>query len=295
METLKLAIAKNAERVEQELISCFGEENFRTQVIFDAEKYSLLGGGKRIRPFLTVEFCRLFGGDEKAALRFGAAVEMIHCYSLIHDDLPCMDDDDMRRGKPTNHKQFGYANALLAGDALLTKAFLTASTNPHVPGDVALEAVRLLSDAAGDTGMIGGQVLDLIGETEDLDFDALLELHSKKTGALIECSALLGVLAAGYSLDSHEAKLASLYAKKIGLAFQVIDDILDLVGDETEVGKTLGSDAEHVKTTFMTYFDEEAARAYAAELTAEAITALAELDGSERLTDLAAYLLERTY
>ena len=295
MEALKQTIVENAERVEEELIACFGEENVRTQVIFDAEKYSLLGGGKRIRPFLVTEFCRLFGGNEKAALRFGAAVEMIHCYSLIHDDLPCMDDDDMRRGKPTNHKQFGYANALLAGDALLTKAFLTAASNPFVSANTALEAVRLMADAAGDKGMIGGQVLDLIGETEDLELDALLELHTKKTGALIECAALLGVLAAGYSLDSHQAKIASAYATKIGLAFQVIDDLLDMVGDEVEVGKTLGSDAGHVKTTFLTYFDEKAARAYATELTADAVTALADVENSERLTDLAVYLLERTY
>ena len=295
MEALKSAMALNAEKTEQELLACFGQEEADTQIIFDAEKYSLLGGGKRIRPFLTVEFCKLFGGDERAALRFGAAVEMIHCYSLIHDDLPCMDDDDIRRGKPTNHKQFGYANALLAGDALLTKAFLTVATNPYVENDRVLEAVRLLATAAGDRGMIGGQVLDLIGETESLDMERLLQLHNKKTGALIRCAALLGVLAAGYSLDSQEAAIASQYAEKIGLAFQVIDDILDLVGDEAEVGKTLGSDSEHVKTTFMTYFGVEEARAYAAELTAQAVTALAELEGSERLTDLAVFLLGRTY
>ena len=295
MQALRLRIRENAERTEDALRRLGQAPDGDLQELFDAQAYALLGGGKRIRPFLVNEVCRALGGQETVSMPFACALEMIHTYSLIHDDLPCMDDDDFRRGKPTCHKQFGYATALLAGDALLTKAFLTAASNPGADDGTRAAAVRLLGECAGECGMIGGQILDLRGEHETLSEERLVRLHSMKTGALIECAALLGVLAAGKSLDSREAESARVYARKIGLAFQIIDDILDAVGDEATLGKPVGSDASCHKTTFLTYYSVEAARAYAARLTAEAICAISDWEGAASLSDLATYLLERTF
>ncbi|MBQ9086826.1 MAG: polyprenyl synthetase family protein [Clostridia bacterium] len=295
LKELGQKVLENAARTEEVLAATFEEKDEDLQKLFDAEAYSLLGGGKRIRTFLVNEFCRSLGGDLDASMPYACALEMIHTYSLIHDDLPCMDDDDIRRGKPANHKQFGYATALLAGDALLTKAFLVAATNPHATAEQNAEAVRLLASAAGDRGMIGGQIMDLHGETEQLSFEQLIRLHSMKTAALMECSALLGCLAAGYSVDTPEAKAAREYAKKVGITYQVIDDILDESGEEDTIGKNLKTDSSHNKTTFMTYFNAEDAKKYAQNLTAEAVSALSDWETSATLTDLAAYLVDRTY
>ena len=292
---LKQRILENADKTEQALAALYEETDGDLQEIFDAQSYSLLGGGKRIRPFLVNEFCRALGGDPAVSMPYACALEMIHTYSLIHDDLPCMDDDDLRRGKPTNHKKFGYATALLAGDALLTKSFLVAATNPLGTAEQNVEAVRLLSSAAGDVGMIGGQVMDLHGETEQLNFEQLLRLHSMKTGALIRCAALLGCLAAGYRVGTPEADAAVTYAEKVGLAYQVIDDILDYCGEESVVGKSLNTDSSHNKTTFMTYFSPEDAKVYAEKLTAQAVSAVSHWENAPILTDLAIYLVERTY
>ena len=246
-----------------------------------------------MRPFLVNGICRMLGGDTNASMPYACALEMIHTYSLIHDDLPCMDDDDLRRGRPTNHKVFGYATALLAGDALLTHAFGVAAENAAASAAQNAQAVSVLSRSAGEFGMIGGQIIDLDGEKKQLDHKTLLKLHAWKTGALMTCAAKLGAIAAGFSLDSSETEAVVTYAAKIGLAFQVVDDVLDVVGDESELGKSL-SDADRNKTTFMTYYSIDEARAYAAALTAEAVSAIADFDGSETLTDLAAYLLDRT-
>ncbi|MBQ8332023.1 MAG: polyprenyl synthetase family protein [Clostridia bacterium] len=295
MTALREKISANAEVTEAALREACPVADEDLQSLFDAETYSLLGGGKRIRPFLVNAFCEALGGDTRVSMPFACALEMIHTYSLIHDDLPCMDDDDMRRGKPSNHKVFGYATALLAGDALLTRAFLTASSNPYADRGIRSDAVRLIAEAAGDCGMIGGQIIDLAGENETLAFDKLLRLHTLKTGALIRCAARLGCLAAGYAEGTAETEAATVYAEKIGLAFQVIDDILDAVGSEEELGKSVGGDADHHKTTFLTYFDVEGARKYAEELTADAIRSIASWERSETLETLAIYLLERTY
>ena len=292
-ENLLSAIKSNADAVERELEGYFKDSDEDYGIIFDAERYSLLGGGKRVRPFIVNECCRLLGGDIKQSMPLACAVEMIHTYSLIHDDLPCMDDDDLRRGKPSNHKKFGYANALLAGDALLTRAFLVIAEANDLPKDVKADAVAQLARAAGDKGMIGGQVMDLIGEKQSLEFDTLIKLHTHKTAALIECSALLGALAAGYEQGSKEARALSEYAVKIGIAFQVIDDVLDMTASEAELGKTVGSDAGKNKTTFLTYYSIDEARKYAEKLTAEAISAVSDMDNSELLTDFACYLLNR--
>ena len=253
----------------------------------------MLGGGKRIRPFLVNEVARVLGASLEASMPFAMAVEMIHTYSLIHDDLPCMDDDDFRRGKPSNHKVYGEAYAMLAGDALLTNAFLAAASNKNVDASYLSAAITAISDAAGDEGMIGGQVTDLEGEEKELTFDQLLMLHSLKTGKMIELSALLGCIAAGYSAETKEARAVCAYARNIGLAFQAIDDLLDRIGDEAVVGKTLSSDAENQKTTFLSFFDIDGVRDYAKRLTEDAISEISEIEGSELLRELAMYLLER--
>ncbi len=256
-------------------------------------RYSLFAGGKRIRAFLVLEFCRLLGGRTEAALPFAAAIEMMHTFSLIHDDLPCMDDDDLRRGKPTNHKVYGEATALLAGDALALKLFGTAASNPHVTAENALAAVKLLSDASAEAGMVGGQIMDMYAEEHEISLETLKKLYSKKTGCLIRASAVLGCLAAGKCIDSPEARSAGIYADGIGLAFQIRDDVLDSIGDETKLGKTIGSDAANNKTTFLTFMTAEEAMAEAQRVTERAKSAVSEFENCEILCELADYLLER--
>ncbi len=294
MTDIKNLLAENASLTDRALAEYFTESDEDFGLIIDAEKYSLLAGGKRIRAFLALEFCRLFGGDAEGALPLAAAVEMIHASSLIHDDLPCMDDDDMRRGKPTNHKVYGYANALLAGDALLIRAFETISSSA-LSDKAVRHATLALSCAAGDFGMIGGQIMDINEGEDKLPLEKLLKLHRKKTGALIRCSALLGCIAAGLEWDSPEAQAACEYAEAIGLAFQIIDDILDVTGDSVLMGKNTGSDAEQGKTTFLSYYSPEEARAEAAKLTEKAVEAISKFDGSETLISLAKYLLDRSF
>lgn len=295
-ENIKAALSENASATEAALCKFFEnkKEDGSLKIIMDAQKYSLLDGGKRIRPFLTNEVARVLGGTREASMPFAIAVEMIHTYSLIHDDLPCMDDDDFRRGKPSNHKVYGEAYALLAGDALLTNAFL-AATSSAVSAEATLKATRAISRAAGDEGMIGGQVCDLEGERGALSLEQLLTLHSLKTGKMIELSALLGCIAAGYAEDSREALAVCSYARRIGLAFQAIDDLLDLIGDEAVVGKTLSSDAENQKTTFLSFLDARGVREYATALTREAVEDISAIEGSELLAELALYLLDRDH
>ena len=294
-ENIKIALAENSLATEAALEEFFKGKNSSgsLEIIISAEKYSLLGGGKRIRPFLVNEVARVLGASIESSMPFAMAVEMIHTYSLIHDDLPCMDNDDFRRGKPSNHKVYGEAYAMLAGDALLTNAFLAAASNKIVDASYLSAAITAISDAAGDEGMIGGQVTDLEGEEKDLTFDELLTLHSLKTGKMIELSALLGCIAAGYSAETKEARAVCAYARNIGLAFQAIDDLLDRIGDEAVVGKTLSSDAENQKTTFLSFFDIDGVRDYAKRLTEDAISEISEIEGTELLRELAMYLLER--
>ena len=259
----------------------------------EAQDYSLLGGGKRIRAALALEVCHLLGGDRKDALPFACAIEMIHAYSLIHDDLPCMDDDDLRRGKPTSHKMFGEAVAILAGDSLLTDAFLVASDHPNERA--ALRGVRTLARAAGSVGMVGGQIMDLRGEKEQLAPDVLRLLHRRKTGALIRAAVQLGAIAAGYETESEEWQSLTAYADRIGLAFQIVDDILDVTADPALLGKSKGKDEKENKTTFLTYYTVEEAGAYARRLTDEAILAVSGFDRDGTLSALARYLAERVY
>ena len=259
-----------------------------------AERYSLLARAKRIRPTLVLEFCRLFGGSDEAAIPLACAVEMIHTYSLIHDDLPCMDNDDLRRGRPTCHKAFDEATALLAGDGLLTRAFGVAASAP-ISDAAVRRAILALSDKAGSFGMIGGQVMDLAGEGKALPLSYLLKLHANKTGALISLSAELGCIAAGLDENDARYRAAIAFAAGIGLAFQIVDDVLDVTADTAELGKNTGSDAKCEKTTFLSFYDPESALGYAERVTKEAKEAITAISGSERLLAIADYLLERKF
>ena len=233
-------------RIEAYLQNCFIFPEKPQQTLFEAMRYSLLAGGKRLRPVLCMEFCRLCGGEEEEALPFAAAVEMVHTYSLIHDDLPCMDDDDLRRGKPTCHKMYGEATAVLAGDGLLTAAFTQlAASKLSAPRIV--QAVGILSECAGECGMVGGQVLDMEAQSRTLTQQEVLEIQTRKTGRLISAACCLGVTAAGGKQKQIGA--AAQYANMLGLAFQIQDDILDVEGDAEKLGKATGMDGE--KNTFV--------------------------------------------
>jgi len=245
----------------------------------DAMLYSLMAGGKRVRPVLLLETCRMCGGDVSAALPFACAVEMVHTYSLIHDDLPCMDDDDLRRGKPTNHKVYGEATAVLAGDGLLTAAFEAMSEEVgNLPFDRVVQAISCLAKAAGGRGMVGGQVLDIAGEGRSLSEEELKEVYSLKTGALISAAAEMGCILAGG--DEFARSAVVTYAKKIGLAFQVQDDVLDVSGDEAVIGKPVGSDIRSEKSTFVTLYGIDACRDLVKRLSDESVEALSTFEES---------------
>ena len=291
---IKQILTENAALVEEALQRYTAREDGDFAAVLAAERYSLLAPGKRIRPTLVLELCRLFGGRDEAALPLACAVEMIHTYSLIHDDLPCMDNDDLRRGRPTCHKAFDEATALLAGDGLLTRAFGVAATAP-IPDAALRRAIKLLSDKAGSFGMIGGQVMDLQGEGKAPSLDYLLKLHANKTGALIALSAELGCIAAGLDAEDARTKRAIRFAEGIGLAFQVVDDVLDVTADVATLGKNIGSDAKSEKTTFLSFYDVEGALAYAEAVTDGAKAALEGIEGNARLLCLADYLVKRNY
>ena len=277
--------------VEQALESLFRGAVPRAE-LYDAMRYSLLAGGKRLRPVLTLECCRLCGGTDTAALYLACAVEMIHTYSLIHDDLPCMDNDDLRRGRATNHKVYGEATALLAGDGLLAAAFETAvEAGAYLTAQQTVEAVRELSAAAGPDGMVGGQALDLAGEGRALTGEELGEIHRLKTGALLTAAAQLGCIAAGASPEQRQA--VGTYAGRLGLAFQIRDDMLDVEGDVEQFGKPIGSDAANGKHTFVTLKGLEGCRGEVERLTREAVDALRCFPDRAFLEELAWRLAER--
>ncbi|MBQ5995066.1 MAG: polyprenyl synthetase family protein [Clostridia bacterium] len=247
-------------------------------LITDAMRYSLENGGKRVRPVLTLEFCRVCGADALQALSFACAVEMIHTYSLIHDDLPCMDNDDFRRGKPSCHKQFGEEYALLAGDGLLTLAFETAlSCDERTDKANVIKAVKLLSHLAGVSGMVGGQVLDLQSEGTSPTLEKLQTIDRLKTGALIKASVLLGLFAANET-DDAKLKAAEEYAECIGVAFQIRDDILDITSDSETLGKPVGSDVKNDKITYVSLMGIDKAKKEVDRLTEKAIKSLEAFD-----------------
>ena len=291
MINIEKEIKTTAEKVDAHLNSVLNCEDADLKAVFDAANYSLLSGGKRIRPFIILQFARALGGNEDVALDFAASLEMIHTYSLIHDDLPCMDNDDYRRGKLSNHKAFGEATALLAGDALLTDAFFVLSSANLHPG-VLIEAIKLLSYNAGCRGMIGGQVMDMTPELLKDDFERLNKMYSLKTGALIITAAKLGCLAANV-LDEKILNSAEEYARNIGVVFQIVDDILDKYGNEKDLGKPVGSDAKNDKTTCLSFISKEEAFEKAKQLTDEAVSSISNIPNNEILTSLAYFLLNR--
>ena len=254
--------------------------------LLEAMRYSLFAGGKRLRPTLALGAAEIVSGTDDTALPVACALEMIHTYSLIHDDLPAMDDDDLRRGKPTCHKAFGEATAILAGDGLLTMAFDVAAET----GSIAI--VRELARAAGVAGMVGGQQADLAGEGQQLGLDALRRIHRAKTGALIRASARCGALAAGGDAPAVDALTA--YGEHLGLAFQITDDILDVTGTEAAIGKPVGSDVSRDKSTYPALLGLDESRRLAAEAVDAALAALSAFGAAaEHFRDLARYILDR--
>lgn len=253
--------------VDQALERCFTDSTAPYHRLLESMHYSLTAGGKRLRPVLVLAFCRACGGDVEQALPAACALEMVHTYSLIHDDLPCMDNDDLRRGKPTNHVVFGECTATLAGDALQAEAFRTILES-DLPVEARAECARLLSEAAGVNGICGGQQLDMEGDGKLLTKEQLTEIHTRKTAAMIRAACRMGIACGSGSERQIEA--ADAYAQALGLAFQIRDDMLDVISTNEELGKPIGSDAQEQKTTFMSLFGLERCEREVHELTERA-------------------------
>jgi len=259
------------------------------KTLFEAMRYSLLAGGKRLRPVFVFDFCKMCGSDWKKAVNFAAAVEMIHTYSLIHDDLPCMDDDDFRRGNPTNHKVYGEAIAVLAGDALQSAAFAQIASAPY-SAEARIQAVKILSECSGELGMVGGQVLDMQSEERQCTEQEVLDVQSRKTGALIRAACVLGVIAGNGTQAQMDA--ATTFAEHLGLAFQIRDDMLDVIGNARELGKAVGVDDG--KNTFVHLYGLEKCNELIASHTEAAIAALSSFDDPAYMTQLSESLTTRT-
>ena len=261
------------DRIDSALEACFAdEEDYPVRGLAESMRYSLLAGGKRIRPMLVLEFCRVSDGEPKAALPVACAIEMLHTYSLIHDDLPCMDNDELRRGMPTNHVVYGECTATLAGDALQAEAFGTILRS-ELPAERRARCAMHLANAVGLDGMCGGQYLDMLGEGKKLSAEELDAINIRKTGALLKAACLMGVAAAGGSLAQEDA--AARYGAALGAAFQIRDDMLDVLSTEAELGKPIGSDREEEKNTYMALYGAEKCAALIEKLTGEAKNALA--------------------
>lgn len=279
--------------IEEKILSFFGEENVSYQILIDAMKYSLMAGGKRVRPVLCMEFCKAAGGNPDDALEFAAAIEMLHTYSLIHDDLPAIDNDELRRGKPTNHVVFGEGNALIAGDALQTAAFSMLLSSKLSP-ELVVKAGRSLAYAAGKDGMCAGQILDMDTPNKELELSELYEIHENKTSALLETACMMGVIAADASDEKQEA--ARQYAKALGLAFQVRDDMLDVISTEEKLGKPIGSDEKNNKTTFVTKLGLEECQKIVEEETDKALEYLnSNFENTDFLVEFTKWLAGRDY
>ncbi len=280
------------QRIEKALAACFQtHEDFPLKGLAEAMRYSLLAGGKRIRPMLVLEFCRISGGDMELAMPVACAVEMLHTYSLIHDDLPCMDNDDLRRGKPTNHKVFGECTAVLAGDTLQAEAFGTILRS-ELPAGRKAACAEILAGAVGLDGMCGGQFLDMQWEGRKLTEQELTEINSRKTGALLVAACQMGVAAAGGSSAMMDA--AGHFGAAIGMAFQIRDDVLDVISTAEVLGKPIGSDAQESKNTYMALMGQEGCEKTIANLTAFAKQVLSEaFDDTDFLCALADALSTR--
>jgi geranylgeranyl diphosphate synthase type II len=290
---MKSTLEAYRQRVEAYLQTCL-KDDLIPEGLQSAMEYSLFAGGKRIRPVLCLAWTELLGGDGDGSLPFACALECIHTYSLIHDDLPAMDDDDMRRGQPSNHVKHGQAMAILAGDGLLTESF-SLMLAPGSSPERTLQAAAEVARAAGPRGMVGGQVLDIAmtGKGEG-DLDTLKSMHSLKTGAMLRASCLSGALLAG--ADQDDVSLAEQYGTAIGLAFQIADDILDITGNEQIMGKPVGSDVLSGKLTYPSLLGLERSQALGFEMVEKATGALEKYRGQQALflSDLARYIMERT-
>ncbi len=280
--------------INSRLLALLGHNSGEYTAVADAMEYSAEIGGKRLRPAILLEFYRICGGTAAGALDFACALEMIHTYSLIHDDLPCMDNDDMRRGKPACHIAFGEANALLAGDGLLTCAFETAASAKGIEPSALVKAIAVLAQRAGVRGMIGGQEIDLRIEGKDAPLETVIAMYKLKTGALISAAAEIGCILAG--ADENKVNAASEFAYNLGLAFQIQDDILDATGSVEVLGKPIGSDAENHKSTYLSHMGAESSKQKVRELTEKAKSALAPFgEKADELCRLADSLTDRKY
>lgn len=292
-EQNKIILKTYCEKIEEQLLEYTKNKDSLQGVVYQAMEYSLMAGGKRLRPVLMLEFCRMCGGDVSKYPDIACTIEMIHTFSLIHDDLPCMDDDDYRRGMPSCHKAFPENIALLAGDALNTLAIETiakAAIEGRISADKAVMLISVLGNAVGAEGMIGGQVIDLESEGKDISVDTLNTLQEKKTGALIEAACVMGVILAG-KFDKIPA--AANYAGALGKAFQIVDDILDVTGSFEELGKPIGSDDEQGKNTYVSLIGLEESKYTADKLTENALSYLDEFEDNDFVKDLTKSLLER--
>ncbi len=277
--------------VDSKLSEFFNPSGMSYDGLLESMHYSLTAGGKRIRPTLVLEFCRISGGDVEKALPVACAIEMLHTYSLIHDDLPCMDNDDLRRGKPTNHVVYGECTATLAGDALQAEAFGTIARS-ELPAENKIACVEILADAVGSDGMCAGQYLDMVGESKRLTEEELDDINSRKTGALLIAACRMGVAAAGGSGEMLEA--AAHYGACVGAAFQIRDDILDVISTSEELGKPIGSDAQEHKNTYMALLGESKCMEMIEKLTNQAKSALCgAFDDTKFLCDLADSMVTR--
>jgi geranylgeranyl diphosphate synthase type II len=285
-------LEESREKVDQTLDALMPREDSHPARLVSAMRYSLFAGGKRIRPILVLTAAGAAGGKDDNALRPACAVELVHTYSLIHDDLPAMDDDDFRRGHPTCHRAFDEGTAILAGDALLTMAFdLLSADGAAIKDSLRLRMVQELARAAGWRGMVGGQQVDMDSEGSEPDLPLLEYIHTHKTGALIRCSVILGGLSA--DADDTTLKALSKFGEKVGLAFQVVDDILDVTATTEEMGKDQGSDAERGKITYPGLFGLEGARERAFKLVEDAKSVVDGVDITGRLAEIADYVLLR--
>lgn len=289
---LKKYLKERCTIIDQHLDTLVNLENVYPAVIFEAMRYSLFAGGKRLRPILLMAAADAVGGSGDDCLNVACGLEMIHTYSLIHDDLPAMDNDDFRRGKLTSHKVFGEGIAVLAGDALLTAAFDVMLSQPGIKAELLIKVVREIANAAGPAGMVGGQTVDLISEGKTIDVDTLKYMHKAKTGGLFKAALRAGAILAGGSGTQIHA--LSKYADNFGLAFQITDDILDVTGTQDKLGKPVGSDMRNQKATYVTLFTLETARQMAQQAVDEALNSLKSF-GSEAdiLRELVKYLTIR--
>jgi len=296
--TIKDKLAVRAGDVEKFLEGCLKDKGVPNRLLA-AMDYSLLAGGKRLRPVLTLSWAQMLGGDMDKVMPFAASLECIHTYSLIHDDLPAMDDDDLRRGKPSNHKQFDEATAILAGDGLLTEAFglmSAASIVKGLPADRVLRAIYVLAQASGAGGMVGGQTVDMeFTGREDVPLEELREMHAMKTGALITAACECGAILSG--ADEGDIDNAREFGKAIGVAFQIVDDVLDVISDTETLGKPAGSDEEMGKSTYPSLIGLEKSKTLASEYIDGAVQRLSAYSGAEQdfLTELARYIVDRVY